>query len=99
MQIGNIVKLDQKNRLHIPKSVLKAAGIEGNSKVIVNIELGEKCIKIYPLPKQNVLFKTLPKLNKEVKQITDTHNIVMLDSGLCMLKPKNKGTKKNDTHN
>lgn len=46
MQIGDIVQLDQKNRLHIPQNVLKAAGIEHNSMVVVNVELGSNVITI-----------------------------------------------------
>lgn len=46
MQIGDIVQLDQNNRLRIPKNVLKAAGIDENSEVLVNIELGTRVITI-----------------------------------------------------
>lgn len=45
--IGDVVKLDQKNRLHIPKNVMRIAGIEDNSSVIVSVDVDGGCIKIY----------------------------------------------------
>lgn len=48
MQIGDIVKLDQKNRLHIPQTLMKEAGIEPNGEVVVIYEVGFSGIKIYP---------------------------------------------------
>lgn len=39
MQIGDIVKLDQKNRLRIPQTLMKEAGIEPNGEVIVYMDL------------------------------------------------------------
>ncbi len=46
MQIGDIVKLDQHNRLHIPQTLMREAGIEPNSEVIVYMEVGEEHITI-----------------------------------------------------
>ena len=48
--IGEIVKLDQKNRLHIPKNVMRVLGIEDNSTVIVTLDLegNDACNKVYP---------------------------------------------------
>lgn len=45
--IGDIIKLDQKNRLHIPKNLMKLAKIDENSFVIVSIDIDGDCIKIY----------------------------------------------------
>lgn len=59
MQIGDIVKLDQKNRLHIPKTLMKEAGIEPNSEVIVCMEVGEEFIVIRSKQKYDELKKRL----------------------------------------
>lgn len=46
--IGDVVKLDQKNRLHIPKNVMRVLGIDDNSSVIVTVDFDDcGCIKIY----------------------------------------------------
>lgn len=46
--IGDVVKLDQKNRLHIPKNVMRLLGIDDNSSVIVTVDFDDdSCIKIY----------------------------------------------------
>lgn len=48
MQIGDIVKLDQHNRLHIPNTLMKEAGIEPNSEVVITYEVGSGFLKITP---------------------------------------------------
>lgn len=46
--IGDIVKLDQKNRLHLPRNVMRVLGIDDNSSVIVTVDFDDNdCIKIY----------------------------------------------------
>ena len=62
MQIGDIVKLDQKNRLHIPNTLMKEAGIEPNDEVIVYMEVGDGCILIQSKKKYDELKKEMLKI-------------------------------------
>lgn len=58
--VGNVCKLDQRNRLHIPKGALKAIGIKEESDVMVTAEIGGDCIKIYPMKEdENELIKEI----------------------------------------
>lgn len=45
--LGDIIRLDQKNRFHIPKNMMKLAKIDENSFIIVLIDIDGDCIKIY----------------------------------------------------
>lgn len=47
-EVGNFGRLDQKNRLHIPKDILEIAHIEENSDIYVSSVLGENFIRVYP---------------------------------------------------
>ena len=48
MELGNIVKLDHNNRLHLPKRLMKEAGLEPNSEVVVIYDAGLGILRIVP---------------------------------------------------
>lgn len=54
MWLSNIMKLDQKNRTHIPSTYLRLIGIEDNSYVQIMVDTERKRIEIIPIDDDNL---------------------------------------------
>lgn len=49
MRLSDIIKLDQKNRTHIPSTYLRLIGIEDNAYVQVMVDTERRRIEIIPI--------------------------------------------------
>lgn len=62
MLLSDIVKLDQKNRLHIPSAYMRLAQIENNDIVNIQIDTDSRTITIKALTEKDK--RTLNEVNK-----------------------------------
>jgi len=62
MQLAELKKMDQKNRIHINTDYLRLLGIKDNATVTVAVNTGENCIKIIPISAndEKMIRKILP---------------------------------------